>query len=151
MAFTVMPDPHGRELPVGSETNRVTCVNFDSMMPRDPFADDPNDPASFLEDENSEDLPPLSEEERAHVLEDLRIVRECKRILEPRGMRGIYFLCEDCDIMHYYDWDIMAGNMQASLKGELGPVHEPSAEPDVDAYVPWDYAVGYLDGLDGRR
>lgn len=129
-------------------TNMVTCVNYDSMMPRDPFEGDPNDPASFLDAE--EDATPLTDEERAQVLEDLRIVRECKQTLAPRGMRGIYFLCEDCDVMHYYDWDIMAANMLASLKGELAPVHEPSAEPDVNAYVPWDYALGYLDGLEGR-
>lgn len=126
-------------------------MNYDSMMPRDPFADDPNDPASFLEDDDAGNLAPLSDEERQHVKDDLLIVRECKEALEPRGMRGIYFLCEDCDVMHYYDWDVMAGNMLASLHGELGPVHEPSAEPDVDAYVPWDYALGYLDGLEGRR
>ena len=34
-----------------------------------------------------------------------------------------------------------------TLSGELAPVHEPSMEPDVEAYVPWDYAAGYLDGL----
>lgn len=118
------------------------------MMPRDPFEGDPNDPASFLDAEEA--ATPLSDEERAQVIEDLRIVRECKAILLPRGMRGIYFLCEDCDVLHYYDWDIMAANMLASLKGELAPVHEPSAEPDVNAYVPWDYALGYLDGLENR-
>ena len=30
------------------------------------------------------------------------------------------------------------------------PVHEPGAEPDPMRYVPWDYAVGYLDGMDSR-
>ncbi|GAB3942287.1 DUF5319 domain-containing protein [Corynebacterium tapiri] len=123
-------------------------MNFDHMMPQDPFADDPNDPASFLEDE--EQVPALDAHERAQVNEDLRIVKECKRYLAPRGMRGIFFLCEDCENTHYYDWDIMESNMRASLKGELPPVHEPSAEPDVHAYVTWDYALGYLDGLAGR-
>ncbi|AKK10444.1 DUF5319 domain-containing protein [Corynebacterium uterequi] len=123
-------------------------MNFDSLMPRDPFADDPNDPASFLADE--EDVQPLSAEERRQTLQDLAIVRDCQRILTPRGMRGIQFLCEDCDIPHYYDWGMLEANMIASLRGELAPVHEPSANPDVDSYVPWDYALGYLDGLEGR-
>ncbi len=118
------------------------------MMPRDPFADDPNDPASFLDPE--EPAPPLEADERAAIVEDLRLVRECQARLSPRGMRGIYFLCEDCDEWHYYDWEIMAANMQATLNGRLAAVHEPSAQPDVQAYVPWDYALGYLDGLDAR-
>lgn len=118
------------------------------MMPHDPFADDPNDPASFLDPE--EPAPPLSDDERSALQEDLAIVRECKRVLQPRGMRGIGFLCADCDIMHYYDWDIMAGNIQATLANQLPPVHEPSVQPNPDEYVPWDYALGYLDGLNGR-
>ena len=40
--------------------------------------------------------------------------------------------------------------MVATLRGELAPVHEPSMEPDVDAYVPWEYAAGFLDGLSAR-
>lgn len=127
---------------------RVTHVNFDSMMPLDPFAGDPNDPASFLEAD--EPAPELSDEERQQVLEELRLVDECQKILKPRGMLGIFFMCEDCEELHYYDWEIMRANMVASLKGELAPVHEPSAEPDVEAYVPWDYALGYLDGMAGR-
>ncbi|AGS34071.1 hypothetical protein B841_02940 [Corynebacterium maris DSM 45190] len=123
-------------------------MNYDSMMPRDPFADDPNDPASFLEPE--EPAVPLTPEEREATLHDLAIVRECQEILLPRGILGVCFLCEDCDVMHYYDWEIMAANMQASLTGELAPVHEPGADPAIDAYVPWDYALGYLDGREGR-
>ncbi|MCT1449458.1 DUF5319 domain-containing protein [Corynebacterium sp. p3-SID1194] len=123
-------------------------MNFDSMMPRDPFADDPNDPASFIEDD--EVVEPLSPEERQAVLRDLAQTREFKLVLEPRGILGIHFLCEDCEEVHYYDWDIMITNMIASLQGELPPVHEPSAEPNPRAYVPWDYALGYLDGLDER-
>lgn len=123
-------------------------VNYDDMMPLDPFKDDPNDPASFIEDDDV--VEPLSEEERVAVIRDLALVREFKEVLGPRQILGIYFLCEDCDQMHYYDWDIMEQNMIASLNGELPPVHEPSAQPDVEAYVPWDYALGYLDGLDAR-
>ncbi|WP_257159344.1 DUF5319 domain-containing protein [Corynebacterium cystitidis] len=122
-------------------------MNFDSMMPRDPFADDPNDPASFLEEEHIE---PLSDEERVALLQDLSHVRDCKRVLRPRGIVGIYFLCEDCEILHFYDWDIMETNMVASLAGEVPPVHEPIMDPDPNAYVPWDYALGFLDGLDAR-
>ncbi|SDM11496.1 hypothetical protein SAMN04488535_1973 [Corynebacterium mycetoides] len=118
------------------------------MMPLDPFKDDPNDPASFIEDDEA--VEPLSDSERVAVIRDLAQVREFKDVLGPRGLQGIYFQCEDCEEMHYYDWEIMEQNMIASLNGELPPVHEPSAQPNVEAYVPWDYALGYLDGLDAR-
>lgn len=123
-------------------------VNYDDMMPLDPFAGDPNDPASFIEDD--EVVEPLSMQERAEVMQDLTYVRDCKRRLRPRGIFGIYFQCEDCDQVHYYDWEIMEQNMLASLRGELPPVHEPSANPTIEAYVPWDYAMGFLDGLDAH-
>lgn len=118
------------------------------MMPLDPFADDPNDPASFLEDE--ERAEPLSPEERVAVIQDLSHVRDAQRHLKPRGILGVSFLCEDCDQVHYYDWEIMEQNMIATLNNQLPPVHEPSANPSFEAYVPWDYAMGYLDGLEGR-
>ena len=127
---------------------RLTWVNYDDMMPLDPFADDPNDPASFIDDE--EHAEPLSPEERVAVIQDLSHVRDAQRMLKPRGILGVSFLCEDCDQVHYYDWEIMEQNMIASLNNQLPPVHEPSANPNVEAYVPWDYAMGYLDGLEGR-
>ncbi|NLA55226.1 MAG: DUF5319 domain-containing protein [Corynebacterium humireducens] len=124
-------------------------MNYDSQMPLDPFADDPNDPASFLDPE--EPAPPLTDEERLHITQDLALVARFREELTPHGILGIFFLCEDCDDLHYYDWDIMASNMAATLRGELAPVHEPSVEPDVNAYVPWDYAVGFLDGINAPR
>ncbi|AJE32293.1 hypothetical protein B842_02200 [Corynebacterium humireducens NBRC 106098 = DSM 45392] len=124
-------------------------MNYDSQMPLDPFADDPNDPASFLDPE--EPAPPLTDEERLHITQDLALVARFREELTPHGILGIFFLCEDCDDLHYYDWDIMAANMAATLRGELAPVHEPSVEPDVNAYVPWDYAVGFLDGINAPR
>ncbi len=123
-------------------------VNYDDMMPLDPFADDPNDPASFIEDD--EVVEPLTPEERRDVTRDLAQVREFRKVLSPRGILGVFFTCEDCEQLHYYNWEIMEQNMLASLRGELPPVHEPSAQPNVEAYVPWDYALGYLDGLDAR-
>ncbi|AIG63721.1 hypothetical protein CATYP_02390 [Corynebacterium atypicum] len=116
-------------------------------MPRDPFADDPNDPASFLTDDTP--VEPISPEERLAIARDLELVEEFRRLLEPRGMRGIFFFCEDCEEFHYFDWDILAANMRATLRETISPVHEPSADPDVSAYVPWDYALGYVDGMRG--
>ncbi|WP_053546069.1 DUF5319 domain-containing protein [Corynebacterium deserti] len=126
-------------------------MNFDAMMPRDPFADDPNDPASFITDDDPIDqVEPLSDVERLHVEQDLKLVMEFKSVLGPRGFEGIFFMCDDCEELHYYEWDIMAANMRATLNGDMSPVHEPSIQPRVEAYVPWDYCLGYLDGLEAR-
>ena len=92
----------------------------------------------------------MSEEERLAIIHDLALVQEFARVLGPRGIDGIFFLCEDCEENHFYEWDIMAANMRATLDGELAPVHEPGAQPDPTRYVPWDYALGYMDGLDAR-
>ena len=124
-------------------------MTFDWQMPLDPFADDPNDPASFLEDD--EPMPPLSDHERTQIEHDLMLVAQFRAALGPRGINGIFFYCDDCEEHHYYDWDIMAANMRATLAGELSPVHEPSANPNPAAYVPWDYCLGYIDGMNAPR
>lgn len=132
--------------PCYSPHNRLIGVNYDDMMPLDPFANDPNDPASFIEDDEQPE--PLSSEERQAIIHDLAHVRDAQRILRPRGILGIFFMCEDCEQTHYYDWDIMEQNMISTLNNALPPVHEPSTNPDVNAYVTWDYALGYMDGIE---
>jgi len=133
-------------------------VNFnDPLMPPDPFAGDPHDPASFLEPDEGYSDEPVSEEERILLREDLANVRRFRSLLEPRGVRGISMLCEDCDELHYYDWPIILANISTILSGEAVPVHEPSAAPDPDFYVSWEYCAGYADAVDwmqsstGRR
>ena len=51
---------------------RVKGVTFDWQMPRDPFADDPNDPASLFDDDDP--MPPLTQEERIQIERDLILV-----------------------------------------------------------------------------
>ena len=119
------------------------------QMPPDPFADDPNDPASFLDpDEFDEAVPPLSPDEVQALREDLQNVRDFRKLLEPRGVRGITMLCEDCEDSHFYDWDIIESNIRTMLNNELVPVHEPSAQPNPNDYVTWDYCLGYADAID---
>ncbi|AWT25494.1 hypothetical protein Csp1_06840 [Corynebacterium provencense] len=131
-------------------------VNFDdALMPPDPFAGDPNDPASFLEPDDDGPAGPVSEEERLMLQEDLANIRRFRTLLEPRGVRGISMLCEDCDELHYYDWPIITANITTMLNGDTVPVHEPGADPDPDFYVSWEYCAGYADAVDwmnrGRR
>ncbi|WJY73492.1 hypothetical protein CAURIC_09445 [Corynebacterium auriscanis] len=119
----------------------MSTNNFE--MPPDPFADDPNDPASFLEPD--EEFAPLSSEEKSALKQDLANVREFRAMLEPRGVRGITMLCEDCEEPHFYDWEIIVSNLTSMLEHNSMPVHEPSAKPNPDLYVTWDYCLGYAD------
>lgn len=125
-------------------------VSFnDYQMPPDPFADDPNDPASFLEpDEVEEFMEPLGAEERIALREDLNNVRTFRELLEPHGVRGVSMMCEDCEEMHYYDWGIIESNIQTLLRNDVMPIHEPSAAPNPQEYVTWDYCLGYADAID---
>lgn len=118
-------------------------------MPPDPFADDPNDPASFLEPD--EEFDPLSPEAMADLRADLESVARFRELLEPRGIRGVGMLCDDCDELHFYDWGILQTNFTAMLNNLSLPVHEPAVGTDPDHYVPWDYCVGFLDGVESMR
>ncbi|MDO5077093.1 DUF5319 domain-containing protein [Corynebacterium sp.] len=122
---------------------------YNDRMPPDPFADDPNDPALFLESDDPD--PPLTPAERIAMTHDLELIHEFRRVLEPNGIKGICFFCDDCEDNHYYDWDIMTAELQATLNGQVSAVHEPSAHPMVTAYVPWAYCAGYLDGMDSAQ
>ncbi|EJZ81582.1 DUF5319 domain-containing protein [Corynebacterium otitidis] len=121
---------------------------FDSQMPEDPFANDPRDPAAFLMED--EEFEPLSDEERAGVQRDLTIALECERMLAPKGVHGIFFYCEECAENHYFSWTILISNMRATLADNPSPIHEPGADINPANYVPWEYAVGYVDGAAGR-
>ncbi len=89
---------------------------------------------------------PLEEEEREAIRQDLDDVEFLKDLLGPKGIKGAVFYCPDCSEDHYLDWDLLSGNLQKLLDEGESPMHEPAYEPDLDAYVSWDYASGFLDG-----
>ncbi|MDY6050404.1 MAG: DUF5319 family protein [Corynebacterium sp.] len=115
-------------------------------MPPDPFAGDSL--SDFLRSlPPLEEEPPLSDEERELIHEDLYNTRLYREELEPRGVKGIFFFCEDCGAFHYLDWDTMESDLESAL-ADLPPVaHEPSAFLDTREYVSWDYCAGFVDGL----
>ncbi|MGC5021756.1 DUF5319 domain-containing protein [Micromonospora sp. DT47] len=116
--------------------------------PIDPFNGDPADPAAGLHDPG-EDAPldPLTEVERQDVLEDLADLEIYQALLAPIGVRGLVIECEDCREPHYFDWDLLRGNLRHLLSSGRPRVHEPAYDPDPDHYVTWDYARGYADGV----
>ena len=114
-------------------------------VPRDPFADDPNDPASELG--APDDVEPLTLAERDEALTDLADVEVFRSLLEPQGVLGLVLDCPECGEQHYFDWDLLRGNLRHLLSSGRPRVHEPAYDPDPDHYVTWEYARGYADGV----
>ena len=116
--------------------------------PIDPFNGDPADPAAGLDDLSEDDeTEPLTETERQDVLEDLSDLEIYQALLSPTGIRGLVIECEDCHEPHYFDWDLLRGNLRHLLESGRPRVHEPAYDPDPDHYVTWEYARGYADGV----
>jgi hypothetical protein len=116
--------------------------------PIDPFSGDPADPASELDRPADEELTdPLSDNERQDVLEDLTDLEVYQTLLAPIGVRGLVIECDECHEPHYFDWDLLRGNLRHLLESGLPRVHEPAFNPDPNRYVSWDYARGYCDGV----
>jgi len=116
--------------------------------PIDPFNGDPADPAAGLDDLTEDaDSDPLTEAERQDVLEDLSDLEIYQALLSPTGIRGLVIECEDCHEPHYFDWDLLRGNLRHLLSSGRPRVHEPAYDPDPDHYVTWEYARGYADGV----
>lgn len=114
--------------------------------PIDPFADDPADPASEI-DEDDEALEPLTAQERADILADLEDLEVFQVLLEPRKVKGLVVDCQDCEEPHYFAWDLLRSNLRHLLDAGRPRVHEPAFSPDPSEYVPWDYARGFADGV----
>jgi uncharacterized protein DUF5319 len=132
----------GSDLP---SARTVVGVNFE---PLDPFAGDPDDPASQLPRvTDAEDFEPLTASEREEVLGDLGDLEVFRSLLEPRGTRGLVVDCDECEEPHYFDWDLLIGNLRHLLDAGHTRVHEPAYEPDSSRYVSWEYARGYADGV----
>lgn len=117
---------------------------MEDEQPRDPFLDDPVDPAALLDDDDSP--APLSPEEREDVLADLSDLEVYRALLEPRGVRGLVVDCDDCDEPHFFGWDLLRANLRHLLDEGQTRVHEPAFQPDPAEYVSWEYARGYADG-----
>lgn len=114
-------------------------------VPRDPFADDPNDPAAMLGELDGVD--PLTSAEREEALTDLADVEVFRALLEPQGIQGLVLECPECGEQHYFDWDLLRGNLRQMIDEGRPQVHEPAYQPDPSAYVSWEYARGYVDGV----
>ena len=84
--------------------------------PIDPFNGDPADPAAGLDDLTEDaEQDPLTEAERQDVLEDLSDLEIYQALLSPTGIRGLVIECEDCHEPHYFDWDLLRGNLRHLL------------------------------------
>ncbi|WP_199434357.1 DUF5319 domain-containing protein [Qaidamihabitans albus] len=117
------------------------------VLPPDPFADDPNDPAKEIAALDESAGEPISPEERTELLADLSDLAVYQALLEPRGVRGIVVDCGECDQPHYHDWHLLRSSLEQLLAdGQMRP-HEPAFDPDPANYVSWDYCRGFADGV----
>ncbi len=115
--------------------------------PIDPFTGDPADPAPDLDGPADEGDETLSSTERQDVLDDLADLEVYQALLGSVGIRGLVIECEDCHEPHYFDWDLLRGNLRHLLSSGRPRVHEPAYDPDPEHYVTWEYARGYADGV----
>lgn len=119
------------------------------VLPPDPFADDPDDPAKSMDafDPADADLDePMDVRARTELLADLSDLAVYQALLEPRGVRGIVVDCGECDQPHYHDWHLLRASLEQLLSdGRMRP-HEPAYDPDPADYVSWDYCRGFADG-----
>lgn len=114
-------------------------------LPPDPFAGDPEDPAAALDD--GDPVEPLLAEERMAIEEDLTDLTVYEALLGPRGVRGLVIHCEDCEVDHFHDWDMLRANLlQLLFDGSVRP-HEPAFDPKPEDYVSWDYCRGFADAM----
>jgi len=115
--------------------------------PLDPFAGDPTDPSAGLDDDLAPSAP-LTPAERQDVVDDLADLEVYEALLGPRGVRGLVVDCEGCQIPHFFGWDLLRANLRHLLDVGDSRVHEPAYDPDPAEYVSWDYARGFVDGLE---
>ena len=120
-------------------------VTVQDDQPIDPFHGDPDDPAAQLDDD--EVVEPLAPEEREEILADLADLDVFRTLLEVRGVRGLVVDCDDCHEPHFFEWDLLRGNLRHLLDHGVTRVHEPAFDPDPAEYVSWDYARGFADGV----
>ncbi len=130
----------------GDPPGTVAPVPHD-VLPPDPFADDPNDPAKDIVSLDDHLDEPIGADERTELLADLSDLAVYQALLEPRGIRGIVVDCGECDLPHYHDWHLLRASLEQLLAdGRMRP-HEPAFDPNPADYVSWDYCRGFADGV----
>ncbi|WP_245818545.1 MULTISPECIES: DUF5319 domain-containing protein [Haloechinothrix] len=118
-----------------------------NLLPPDPFANDPNDPAKSLDAMDDDRGEPISEAERAELLADLADLSIYQALLEPRGVQGIVVDCVDCEQAHFHEWHLLRASLEQLLTDERMRPHEPAFDPDPHDYVSWEYCRGFADGV----
>ena len=116
----------------------------------DEFDDDLDGPDDFDDDFDFDlhgEALPLDDHESAMVQQDLVDLESFEETFRSEGYRGVSVYCRDCEVEHYYPWELLRENLRLLLETGETPVHEPAFDPDPADYVPWEYARGYVDAL----
>ena len=139
-----MPSSHDHGVDVIGSDKRVEFLSVQLLNVENL---DPTDPAANLGDPDGDEFDELSAEEREDLMEDLGELEVFQVLLAPRGIRGLVIDCQDCQEPHYFDWDLLRGNLRHLLDSGRPRVPEPAYDPDPDHYVSWEYARGYSDAV----
>ena len=78
---------------------------------------------------------------------DLADVEVFRSLLEPQGVLGLVLDCPECGEQHYFNWELLRGNLRQMIENGQPQVHEPAYQPNPTDYVSWEYARGYVDGV----
>jgi Family of unknown function (DUF5319) len=89
----------------------------------------------------------LTEDERADIAADLGDLGQMFSIFSPQGVKGVVIACQECKQNHFYEWDLLADNLQHMLDTGEPRMHEPAWDIDETEYILWDYGKGFVDAL----
>ena len=89
----------------------------------------------------------LTDEERADIEADLTDLGQMHALFSPQGVKGVVIACQECRQNHFYEWALLADNLQHMLDTGEPRMHEPAWDIDETEYIQWDYGKGFVDAL----
>ena len=99
------------------------------------------------EDRGDEGPIELTADERRDITADLADLGLMRAVFEPRALKGVVIVCQDCGTNHYYEWELLEENLEHMLETGEPRMHEPAFDLVEDDYLLWDYGKGYVDAL----
>jgi Family of unknown function (DUF5319) len=100
-----------------------------------------------LDDDEEREPPGLEPQEEQNVRADLEDLAGMRQVFQAQGVKGVVIACPDCGENHFYEWELLAENLEHMLSTGEPRMHEPAFEVREDEYIQWDYGKGYIDAL----
>ncbi len=94
--------------------------------------------------------PPRFKPERGRGAGELQALQEFEATMGPEGFRGLIEYCDECQVDHHCSWAVLQAAARQRLQTGFASRHQPSFEPALLAFVTWEYAGGFVDGVKRR-